>query len=414
METMFTIDTDAAVSRFMDLATIPGKSGEEKAVMTRLIEILSAAGVPEHCFAFDDAHTRTPGGGQIGNLIVRVPGTIAGPTTVLSAHTDTVPVCIGARPVQDGDVIRNQLGEDGRSATGLGADDRAGCAAMVTAAMELLRSNQPYAPFTLLFCIQEEIGLYGARYLNRETLGLVDRAFNFDGGSVEKLVCGAIGGERATITVHGIAAHAGVAPQMGVSAIVIASLAIASLHQNGWLGLVNKPGLFAEPQSCSGTANVGIFNGGDATNVITPLVKMRAEARSHNPAMRARIIQEIQAAFEQAAASVTNDSGVSGCVEFKSTIEYEAFALPDDDASVIAGEAAVRAVIGDSGRTTYREISNGGLDANWLYRHGIGAVTLGCGQQNIHTVDETLSIPAYLDACRIALHLIGNPPVVPS
>jgi tripeptide aminopeptidase len=389
---MIAIDTNAAVQRFLDLAVIEGPSGREKAVMTKITSMLAVAGVPASCFQFDDANARCPLGGETGNLIVKIPGTMQGPVTMLSAHTDTVPICVGSDPVIDGDEVRSL-----NAATGLGADDRAGCAAMVTAAAELLRSGRPYAPVTLLFCIQEEVGLYGARYLNRDTLGQVDRAFNFDGGAVDKLTCGAIGGERMTIKVHGIAAHAGVSPQSGASAIVMASLAIARLHEKGWLGLVDQPGLGV------GTANIGIFQGGDATNVITPLVVMRAEARSHDAVMRQRIVREIKDAFEAAAAAVTSDTGQPGRIELESRVEYESFALPDDDPSVLAGEAAVTAI----GRVPYRKISNGGLDANWLFRHGIAAVTLGCGQKNIHTIDERLMIPEYLDACRVALHLIS-------
>ena len=390
---MISIDADAALQRFLVLAAIEGVSGRERAVMNRIIAMLTEAGVDPTAFTFDDANTRSRIGGEIGNLIVKIPGTVDGPTTMLSAHTDTVPICVGSIPYVDGDEVRSE-----NKASGLGADDRAGCAAMVTAAVELLKSGQPRSPVTLLFCVQEEIGLFGARHLSGELLGKVDRAFNFDGGTVEKLTCGAIGGERITITVHGIPAHAGVAPQNGASAIVMAARAIESLYANGWLGRVDKPGLGV------GSANVGVIQGGDATNVITPLVTLKAEARSHDAVMRARIVAEIRAAFQLAASSVTNAIGQAGSIEFESRVDYEAFALADDDPSVLAGELAVRAV----GREPFRNISDGGLDANWLFRHGIPAVTIGCGQRNIHTADERLCIADYLDSCRIALHLISH------
>jgi tripeptide aminopeptidase len=390
---MISIDTDAALQRFLDLAAIEGPSGREQAVMTRITAMLTEIGLDPSTFAFDDANTRSRIGGEIGNLIVRVPGTKPGPTTLLSAHTDTVPICVGSVPYIDGDEVRSQ-----NPATGLGADDRSGCAAMITAVAELIRSGAAFAPVTLLFCVQEEIGLFGARYLNGDLLGHVDRAFNFDGGTVEKLTCGAIGGERMSITIRGIPAHAGVAPQNGASAIVMASRAIASLHTHGWLGKIDKPGVGV------GTANVGVINGGDATNVVTPLVTLKAEARSHDSIMRSRIVAEIKQAFELAAAEVKNSSGHAGSIEFESRLDYEAFALPDNDPSILAGEDAVRAV----GRTPYRNISDGGLDANWLFRHGIPAVTIGCGQRNIHTADERLCIADYLDSCRIALHVISS------
>jgi len=223
----------------------------------------------------------------------------------------------------------------------------------------------------------------------------VDRAFNFDGGTVEKLTIGAIGGERMTIKITGIPAHAGVAPEEGASAIVMASRAIADLHARGWLGKVQQEGE-------EGTSNVGVFQGGEATNVITPEVNLRAEARSHSAETRTRIVSEIRQAFERAAAEVSNHEGKSGSVEFTSHVDYEAFALEENHPSIAAASEAVRLV----GREPFAEISNGGLDANWLFRLGIEAVTLGCGQRNIHTADERLVIPDYLDACKIATWLI--------
>jgi len=387
------IDTQAALARFMTLAAIDGISGKERAVMTQIITMLVAAGVDELAIRYDDANTRSHIGGEVGNLIVDLPGSAAGPTTLLSAHADTVPVCVGSSPVIDGDEVKSA-----RESTGLGADDRAGCATIVTAVTELLRSGVPHRPIKLLFCIQEEIGLCGARHLDPSLLGKIDRAFNFDGGTLDKLTVGATGGERITITLHGIAAHAGVAPQTGASAIVMAAEAIHDLYANGWLGRVDKPGLGV------GTANVGVIAGGDATNVITPRLTIRAEARSHDAAMRQRIVEEIGKAFRAAASAVKTDMGVSGRVDISSTVDYESFALAADDPSVAAAEAAIKAL----GRSPYREVSNGGLDANWLHRHGIPAVTMGCGQKNIHTIDERLMINDYLDACRVALKLISD------
>ncbi len=245
---MLAIDEKLAISRFMELARIVGPSGKEAAVMQRIKELLTDAGIEPNFFQHDDAHLHSRFGGEIGNLIVKLPGTRPGPVTLLSAHVDTVPICVGSQPQQSDDRVINT-----NPGSGLGADDRSGCAVLITAVAELLQSGRPYGPVTLLFCVQEEVGLYGARHLNRGQLGPVDLAFNFDGGTVEKITCGAIGGERLNIQVHGIPAHAGVAPQAGVSAINIASLAIASLWRNGWLGAVQQPGQGV------GSANVGVI-----------------------------------------------------------------------------------------------------------------------------------------------------------
>ncbi len=386
------VNTDDALQRFLTITEIPGRSGDEGAVAAKIVELLREAGVEESAIVFDGAQSRTRLDGNCGNMIVSLAGNGSGPRTLLSAHMDTVPICVGSKPLVEGDEVRSS------EPTGLGADDRGGCGAILTAIIERLRrGDDRFPPAVISFLVQEEIGLEGARNLDVSRVGQVDRAFNFDGGTVEKLTIGAIGGERMAIKLIGIPAHAGVAPEQGVSAIVIASRAIADLDARGWLGKVVQ-------DDRSGTANVGVIEGGEATNVITPEVNLRAEARSHNAEMRMRIVAEIRSAFEQAAAEVTNEAGQSGSVEFTSHVDYESFSLAEDHPSIEAARNAVRLV----GRDPFAEVSNGGLDANWLYRHGIEAVTLGCGQRNIHTADERLVISDYLDACRIATWLITD------
>jgi len=386
------VNNDTSLQRFLDLAVIPGRSGDELSVATYLVERLVEAGIDKSQIHFDGAQSRTELKGNCGNLIVKLPGNGSGQTTMLSAHMDTVPICVGSQPVVDGTQVRSSV------KTGLGADDRSGCAAILTAAMERMKQgDENFPPAVIAFFVQEEIGLCGARHLDTSAIGQVDRAFNFDGGDPHKITIGAIGGERMTITVHGTPAHAGVAPEQGASAIVMASKAIADLYQRGWLGKVEKP-------EGTGTANVGVFHGGDATNVITPKVSLKAEARSHDAAFRRRIVEEIRDAFTAAAESVATESKVAGYIEFQSQVDYESFRLQDDHPSIQAASQAIEQV----GRTPYCAVANGGLDANWLFRHGIEAVTLGCGQQNIHTVDERLEIADYLDACRMATWLITS------
>lgn len=387
------VDANAALHRFLKLTAIRGISGQELDVARALITMLTDAGLDASSIEFDGAELRTRIPGNCGNLIVHLPGGAPGPVTLLSAHMDTVPICLGSQPVVAGDKVFSD------SNTGLGADNRAGCCAILSAAIERLSSGaDDLPPAKLLFTVQEEIGLEGARHLDAAKLGAVDLAFNFDGGTVEKVTTGAIGGERMDIKLNGIPAHAGVAPQQGASAIVMAAKAIASLQDGGWLGRVEKQGRL-------GTANVGVIQGGEATNVVTPEVTLRAEARSHDAEFRTEIVDQIRSAFEAAAATTKNDRGDSGRCEFVSRVDYEAFALPDDNPSVLALTEAIRVI----GREPFAKVADGGLDANWLNQHGIDAVTVGCGQMNIHTADEQLHIPDYLAACNLATMLICNP-----
>ncbi len=381
---------DAAIDRFLTITQIPGGSGDEADVAAKIVQLLKESGLGQSQIHFDGAESRTRVAGNCGNLIVTLPGSGSGPRTMLSAHMDTVPICVGSQPIIDGDVIRSKVD------TGLGADDRSGCAAILTAAIERLKKGDgQFPPAVIAFFVQEEIGLEGARNLDVSAIGKVDRAFNFDGGTVEKVTSGATGGERIDIQLTGIPAHAGVAPEKGASAIVMASRAIADLDDRGWLGKIQQDGK-------SGTANVGVIEGGTATNVITPEVSLRAEARSHDPQMRTRIVAEMRSAFEKAAAEVANDEGTSGTLGFQSHVDYESFALPDDHPSIEAAIVALRKI----GRQPFIQIADGGLDANWLFRHGIEAVTLGCGQREIHSAGEYLVIDDYLNACRVATWLI--------
>ncbi|WP_182865096.1 M20/M25/M40 family metallo-hydrolase [Rhodopirellula sp. JC639] len=387
------VNENEALQRYLELTAIHGGSGNERDVAARIVDILLQAGLDESAIRHDGAETRTRIPGNCSNVVIDLPGSDKGPRTMLSAHMDTVPICLGSDPVVDGDQVFS------RGETGLGADNRSGCAAILTAAIERLRLGRTdLPPAVIVFLIQEEIGLEGARHLDPKLIGHVDRAFNFDGGAIEKVTTGAIGGERAEITLTGIPAHAGAAPEKGASAIVMAAKAIADLDARGWLGKI-------EQQGRSGTANVGVIQGGDATNVVTPRVTLRAEARSHDAAFRSEIISQMRAAFESAAASTANIDGQCGACEFNSRVDYEAFCLADDDPSVELLEQALRSI----GRQPYRQVAGGGLDANWLKEHGINAVTVGCGQVNIHTADERLNIPDYLAACRVATMLICQP-----
>jgi len=352
---------------------------------------LRAAGVPAGAIRTDQAHRRSPLRGEVGNLICKLPGTVRGPRRLLMAHLDTVPLCVGAAPVVRGNWI-----VPAEKTTALGADDRSGAAVVLATALEILRRKLPHPPLTFLWTVQEEVGLYGARFGQLGLLGKPRLAFNFDGGAAEKVTVGATGGYRMLIHVEGVAAHAGVAPEAGASAIAIAGLAVAQLHQEGWHGRVEKNGRL-------GTSNVGVIHGGEATNVVTPRVELRAEARSHDPAFRRRIVRAFEQAFQKAARSVRNREGVAGKVSIDGQLHYESFKLPDDDPSTLAAETAIRA----EGGEPLRAVSNGGLDANWMTARGIPTVTLGCGQVNPHMTEERLDLGQFHLARRIALRLAG-------
>ena len=382
-------DLPRAQQLVLEMMAIPAKSGEEAIVADYIRKCLLAAGAPEDAITTDNSNKSTLIKGNTGNLIFKLPGTLKGPRRMLTAHMDTVPICVGSQPKVDGKFVRSA-----NPATGLGADDRAGAATILTAAREILEHKLPHPPLTFCWFIQEEVGLNGARFVQKSQLGKPAMCFNWDGGSCDKMTIGATGGYRMVIEIDGLPAHAGICPEKGISAIAIASLAIADLAREGWHGLVVKG-------KNRGTSNIGFIHGGEATNVVTERVTLKAEARSHDPKFRGQIIKAFERAFQNAVKEIKSSEGKRGSVRFDGRLDYEAFLIDPKEPCVQLAEAAVTAI----GRQPIQAVSNGGLDANWLNAHGIPTVTLGCGQMKVHTTNEMLDLAAYKDACRVALRL---------
>lgn len=383
------IDEDAAVRLVTEMMAIPGKSCEEGRIAEFIRDKLKKAGVPVESIVDDGANKRSPAGGVVGNTIVKIPGTRRGPRRLLMAHIDTVPICVGARPIRKGAFIHSR-----DSHTALGGDDRAGAAVVLNSLLEIKRQSLPHPPLTLLWPVQEEIGLYGARFVAKSKLGNPKLCFNWDGREPELAVVAATGDYAITIEIEGIASHAGGHPEAGVNAIAVASKAIADLADNGWHGLILNG-------RNAGTSNIGIIHAGDATNVVTPHCYLKAEARSHDPKFRKRIVDEFRKAFERAIKAVRNDEGKTGKLKFDADLKYESFRIEESEPCVQHALQAVRM----NGLEPATRISNGGLDANWMTAHGFPTITLGCGQHDIHTVNEKLHVKSFLQACRIGLTL---------
>lgn len=377
----------------IELLNIPGPSGQEGKVLEYIAAKLRAAGAPAGSIERDEVHRRSPHGGEAGNLVLRLPGARGAPRRMLVAHVDTVPLCRGGKPRRKGRLLLPPSRD-----SGLGADDRSGTAVLLAAALRRLKQpRREYPAVTFLWTVQEEVGLLGARYARKALWGRPRLAFNFDGGSADQVTVGATGGYRMRIIVQGIASHAGGSPEAGVSALTIASLAIAQLHRQGWLGPIEKG-------TRTGTSNLGVISGGEATNIVMPRLELRGEARSHQPAFRQQIVHAIQRQFRQAVRRVRNAAGRTGRVRFEGRLDYEAFKLAHKEPCVLAAEAAIRA----AGGCPMRHVSRGGLDANWLVARGLPAVTLGCGQRHPHTTAEQLDLDEFRRACAVAWYLASG------
>ena len=386
------LDTASAEAHLMRFLAVEGVTGQEAKIAEAVIHALVSVGVPRDAIRFDDVNTRIPVPTQTGNLIAELPGTKAGPRLHFATHLDTVPLCAGAKPRIEG---RRVVGD---GTTALGGDNRTGCGVLVALAETLIKHKLPHPPITLLFTVREESGLHGARELDPKELGGAVLCVNVDSQRPADLIIGAVGQENWEVKIIGKAAHAGLAPEKGISSTLVAALGLADARATGWFGKVTKP-------EGKGTSNVGIFGGrdgkasGDATNVVTDYTYLKGEARSEGSTFAADIARAFGESFARAKAAVTDTEGQTAEVTFRQVAAYPPFRLSDDSPAVTRVVAAMKAL----GMTPNLIFSAGGLDANWLDKHGIPTVTIGAGQREVHTVKEYIELDEYDQGCRLAV-----------
>ena len=384
---------DVDIATVMELLPIPGEPGKERKICDRIREMLLEMGVPADCISEDKAQEQSQYGGNTGNLFVRLGGHGRGERVMLSSHMDTVPGAVGSKPRLEEDRIANDAPD-----RALGADARAGCASVLAAARALMEKKGDHGPRTLVFFIQEEVGLVGARYMDTTMLGepRPAQAFNFDGGDIESIKNQVIGTERLNINLTGVAAHAA-NPAAGISASEIEALAVAELAGGGWHGVIEKP-------EGRGTSNLGIVRGGTGSNVTMPELYALVEARSHDAAFRSRIVDEWKAAFtravDRANAKSPDVEGRAG-VNFSPGPVYDPFCMDENQPVTRRAMEAIRKL----GREPRLSIDNGGQDASWIVAHGIPCVGLGYGGRLAHSIEEHLDLEHFKLSCRLAVEL---------
>jgi tripeptide aminopeptidase len=384
----------ADIRRLIELIRVPGQSCQEKRISDRIRTMLLETGLPGSCIRSDDAQKRSPYGGQTGNLIVDLPGRRPGPRRLLSTHMDTIASAVGSDPHVEGNRLVNKA--KGRS---LGADARAGCALLIRVIEELVKGAIDHPPCTFLFFVQEELGLVGSRALDLSALGEPGpvMGFNFDGGDPAEIVNRGIGVSRLYITVRGIAAHAAW-PQNGVSAAEIEAKAVAALADRGWHGVISQ-------QEGTGTANLGVLQGGTMSNQVMPELKVLMEARSFVRNFRDRILQEWKTEFRKTVRRYnTGREDMAVGVSFSAGPKYDPFSLDEREPVVLAARRAVTAC----GLEPLLVADEGGMDTNSLVGAGLPAVGMGMGLHGAHQEDEWLDLEQFHSACRVAAFLCGD------
>jgi tripeptide aminopeptidase len=365
-------DRQKILSRFLRYVEIDSESLSEGALASLLARELADMGLEVE---IDGSAPLT--GSQTGNLIARLPGA-EGKPLMFSAHMDTVKPGKGTRPrIEDG-VVKS----DGT--TVLGADDKAGIAAIIEALRLVKERNIPHGTIEVVFSVCEEIGLRGAKQVDIRGLQ-AEMAFVLDsGGEVGDVVIQGPAQEKIEILVHGKESHAGVSPEKGISAIYLAAKAVSEMR------------LFRVDEET--TANIGSIEGGGATNIIPALVRLTAEARSLDDRKLDAQVAHMRECFEKAAA----DLGAS--VEFKHERMYSAFRISEDSPVVKCAKAA-------ADRLGFRGISvttGGGSDTNIYNGKGLPTVTLGIAMHKGHTKEEFIAVDDLVKARDLVLALIDE------
>jgi tripeptide aminopeptidase len=374
----YNILSEALLEDFLEMVQIDSPSKDERAMADWLTEKFKALG----CDVVEDKAGEAVGG-NAGNLRVTLKGNTDADTLLFSSHMDTVEPARGIVPVVEDGVVRSQ-GE-----TILGSDDKAGIACILQLAR--LAKDQPDVPrgdleFSIHIC--EEIGLLGAKELDtapfKSKIGYI-----LDDHDPKSVCLGSPGAVRLDYRIIGKASHAGVEPEKGISAIKVASEAIAKMTY----GRIDD----------ETTANIGVINGGTASNVVTEKVEMKAEARSHNADKLDKQIEHMNDCFESTCAAWREKTGSDlPRFEVDRGDDYKPVRFTEDD-------YAVKLAL-DSGKSLGWEMSTaiggGGTDGSVLTHKGIPCVVLGVGMQDVHSTNEYIKVADLEDAAKLMAKIV--------
>lgn len=370
------VNKERLLAEFLELLQIDSETGFEGEIAPVLKQKFSELGLQ----VYEDQSQSITNYGA-GNLICTLEGNKEGPTIYFTSHMDTVTPGKGVKPIvkEDGYVY-----SDGT--TILGSDDKAGIAALLEGIRILKVHNIPHGKIQFVITVGEESGLVGSRALEHEKVE-AEYGFCFDSnGSVGKAVIAAPFQMKIFATIHGKTAHAGVNPEAGISAVSIASKAVAKMK----LGRIDS----------ETTANIGKFAGGKnkATNIVVDLVEIEAEARSLVEEKVNAQVAHMKQCFEEAVKEV------GGNVEFTAHLQYPGYKYNEDHPLVKIADQAIRAI----GREPHFFASGGGSDANVMAGYGIPTLNLAVGYEKIHTTEERMPIHELEKATELFVSLVNT------
>ncbi|WBX79197.1 M20/M25/M40 family metallo-hydrolase [Virgibacillus salarius] len=352
------INEERLLEEFFELVKIDSETGQETEIAKVLKEKFSNLGLE----VIEDASKSTTGHGA-GNLICNWKGTKDSVDPIyFTSHMDTVVPSKAINPsIKDGYII-----SDGT--TILGADDKAGLAAILETIRTVNENNLEHGDVQFVITVGEESGLVGAKALDPSMLHAKYGYAIDSNGDVGDIVVAAPTQAKVFAVIKGKTAHAGVAPEKGVSAITLAAKAIAKMP----LGRIDD----------ETTANIGRFEGGKQTNIVVDHVEILAEARSLDPKKMEVQVKKMKDAFENTAKEF------GGTAEVSVKVMYPGYKQQEGDLVVEVARNAAKAI----GRESKLLKSGGGSDANVIAGHGIPTVNLAVGYEEIHTTNERIKV----------------------
>ena len=348
---------DDVLALFLELAALPSPPGEERAVADVVLRYLRDLGLTP-----DEDGAGAEIDSTMGNIYARLEPTTEGVPLFFCAHLDTVPPSGPLEPVVEDGIVRNAGG------TILGADNKSAVAGMLEAVRRVLAEGRPHAGIELVFTPKEEVGLIGIAAFDHDRLH-ADLGYVYDQAApIGEIILGAPYAQAMHVTFHGRAAHSGMFPEEGRSAIQAAAKAIADLR----LGRIDD----------EATANVGTIVGGTAGNIVPEWCSFLAEVRCHDERRLNELVQEMLDVFTFAATS-------SDCeVETETRKDYRGYRFKrDDDVVELAADALTRC-----GYEPTYALSGGAADANVFNERGRRCVNLANGMTDIHTPDERIAV----------------------
>lgn len=363
---MYNVNRDRLIGTFVDLVKIPSPSWNEAKVLEYITRNLKSLGIGAEKVKC----------GQSYNLLARLPGTQPRPVICFSCHMDTVTPCEGVRPV----VGKTKITSDG--STILGADDKAAVAAFLEAMRVLKEEGAEHGPIELLFSCAEEVGLQGIKGFDLSMLA-ARYAFVFDsGGEIGRVILKAPYHMKMDVTVSGKSAHAGMEPEKGISAIRVLSEIITRIPH----GRIDE----------ESTVNVGVIQGGRATNIVAEEAMMKLEGRS----LSLKKLRDIEDDIRLIIKSTVKERG--GRAGIKRMMAYEGFSIRESDRIV----KIVTSALGRIGIAPKFETSGGGSDTNILNKAGIRAINLSIGMRNVHSRKEYIEIRDLVNGARLVRALV--------